>query len=102
MILPRALPVMSGTRHSTSVMRRSFNQRRSELSSVLASAGRGFEPLFPPATFFLSGFFTGFLSGFLAGLLSDFLAAMVSLVMQREPGRPRRIPGIFQDRRDFR
>jgi hypothetical protein len=32
MILPRALPVMSGTRHSTSVMRRSLSQRRSEFS----------------------------------------------------------------------
>src|SRR5688500_16292383 len=41
MILPRALPVMSGTRHSTSVMRCSLSQRFSELSCCSSAVCRG-------------------------------------------------------------
>src|SRR5690349_21177001 len=41
-ILPRALPVMSGTRHSTSVIRRSLNQRLIALSCSSALSSRGF------------------------------------------------------------
>src|SRR5688572_27663753 len=41
MILPRALPVMSGTRHSTSVMRRSLSQRLSVLSCCSAGVCLG-------------------------------------------------------------